>query len=261
MCLRPALDSAQRDELRTTFGLREASERDGQHSQPVAAWLDAARCAELLDDLAERMAAPTRRVAASLLTKRLGFLTTGVAFQALSAYDRRLDLTPGNVWIEDGHVQGRWRSALPLSDTRPLPAVEDHTTARALLARTLFGELLRPLWETLARVGRVSPRILWENAAVRLYSLYDRRLAELEDPAIRARCAEDFAWLLAATPAELGLETNPLAQFRRPATANTLGRPVRFRRTCCFYYQATAPAEYCSNCPLIRPREAACPAP
>ncbi|WP_454252954.1 IucA/IucC family C-terminal-domain containing protein [Pseudomonas sp. Marseille-Q7302] len=256
MCLRPTLDSAARDELRATFGLREASERDGLHSQPVAAWLDAARCAELLDDLAVRMEAPTRRVAASLLTKRLGFLTTGVAFHALSAFDRRLDLTPGNVWIEDGHAQGRWRAMLPLIDTRPLPALDDHATARALLARTLFGDLLRPLWETLARVGRVSPRILWENAAVRLYALYDRRLTELADPAIRARCAEDFAWLLAASPSELGLETNPLAQFRRPATANSAGRAVRFRRTCCFYYQATTPAEYCSNCPLIRPREA-----
>jgi len=259
MCLRPSLDSAQRDELRATFGLREASERDGQHSQPVAAWLDAARCAELLDDLAERMEAPTRRVAASLLTKRLGFLTTGVAFYALSAHDQHLDLRPGNVWIEDGHAQGRWQSRLPLSDTRPLPRLDDHASTRAALAQVLFGELLRPLWETLAQVGRVSPRILWENAAVRLYSLYDRRLAELADPAVRARCAEDFAWLLAATPAELGLETNPLAQFRRPVTVNAAGRSVRFRRTCCFYYQATAPAEYCSNCPLIRPREAACP--
>ncbi|MEH3024045.1 MAG: (2Fe-2S)-binding protein [Pseudomonas oryzihabitans] len=261
MCLRLALDGAQRDELRTTFGLREAGERDRLHSQPVAAWLDAARCAELLDDLATRMQAPTRRVAASLLTKRLGFLATGVAFHALSAHGQRLDLSPGNVWIEDGHVQGRWRSTLPLNDSRPLPPLEDHADARALLARTLFGDLLRPLWESLARVGRVSPRILWENAAVRLYSLYDRRLAALDDPAIRARCAEDFAWLLAATPAELGLETNPLAQFRRPATVNTAGRDVRFRRTCCFYYQATVPAEYCSNCPLIRPREVACPAP
>lgn len=256
MCLRPSLASDQVGILRDTFGLREASERDPCHSQPVTAWLDAAECAERLDHLAARMGAPSRRVAASLLTKRLGFLTTGVAFHALSAYGLRLDLSPGNVWIEDGHAQGRWQSALPLTDTRPLSGVEDHATIRALAARSLFGDLLRPLWETLARVGRVSPRILWENAAVRLYSLYDRRLVELADPMVRARCAEDFAWLLAATPAELGLETNPLAQFRRSATRNAAGRDTRFRRTCCFYYQATAPAEYCSNCPLVRPRKA-----
>ncbi|MFE4127156.1 (2Fe-2S)-binding protein [Kosakonia sp. YIM B13588] len=27
---------------------------------------------------------------------------------------------------------------------------------------------------------------------------------------------------------------------------------VRFRRTCCFYYKASTPVEYCHNCPLCR---------
>ena len=256
MCLRPAWAAEHLQVLRETFGLREASERDALHSQPISAWLDPAQCAELLDDLAARIGAPSRRVAASLLTKRLGFLTTGVAFYGLSAADLQLDLRPGNVWIEDGFVQERWQSSLPLADSRPLPAPGDHAQRRAQVAHTLFGELLGPLWETLARVGRVSPRILWENAAVRLYSLYDQRLPELAAPEAQARCAEDFAWLLATAPAELGLELNPLAQFRRPAVANAVGRSIRFRRTCCFYYQATTPAEYCSNCPLIRPRKA-----
>ena len=260
MCLRPAWAAEHLQVLRETFGLREASERDALHSQPISAWLDPAQCAELLDDLAARIGAPSRRVAASLLTKRLGFLTTGVAFYGLSAADLQLDLRPGNVWIEDGFVQERWQSSLPLADTRPLPAPGDHAQRRAQVAHTLFGELLGPLWETLARVGRVSPRILWENAAVRLYSLYDQRLPELAAPEAQARCADDVTWLLAAAPAELGLglglELNPLAQFRRPAVANAVGRSIRFRRTCCFYYQATTPAEYCSNCPLIRPRKA-----
>jgi len=256
MCLRPALAAEHLQVLRETFGLREANEHDALHSQPVSALLEPARCAELLDDLAARMGAPSRRVAASLLTKRLGFLTTGVAFYGLSIAGRRLDLRPGNVWIEDGFMQGRWQSSLPLADTRPLPAAEDHAQLRTQVARTLFGELLGPLWETLARVGRVSPRILWENAAVRLYSLYDQRLPELAEAEAQTRCADDFAWLLAAAPAELRLELSPLAQFRRPAVANAVGRSIRFRRTCCFYYQATRPAEYCSNCPLIRPRKA-----
>ncbi|WP_226376161.1 (2Fe-2S)-binding protein [Pectobacterium quasiaquaticum] len=30
-------------------------------------------------------------------------------------------------------------------------------------------------------------------------------------------------------------------------------RDVRFRRTCCFYYKASQPQEYCQNCPLLRP--------
>jgi ferric iron reductase protein FhuF len=255
MCLRPTLAAEQLEVLRETFGLREARERDPHFSQPVAAWLDVARCAELLDDLAMRMGAPSRRVAASLLTKRLGFLTTGVAFQALSVCGQRLDLRPANVWIEDGHVRGRWQSALPLNDARPLPELHDHAQARAAVARTLFGELVGPLWEALARVSRVSPHILWENAAVRLHSLYDHRLPERVAPTVQTRCAEDFAWLLAASPADLGLEVNPLAQFRRPAVTDDAGRSIRFRRTCCFYYQASTPSEYCTNCPLIRPRQ------
>ena len=55
-------------------------------------------------------------------------------------------------------------------------------------------------------------------------------------------------------PALFGLDYNPLSHFRRPPTLVEDGqRSIRFRRTCCFYYLATEPAEYCSTCPLLRP--------
>ncbi|WP_337022178.1 (2Fe-2S)-binding protein [Pantoea anthophila] len=43
-----------------------------------------------------------------------------------------------------------------------------------------------------------------------------------------------------------------MKRFRRPLQQNAAGQSVRFRRTCCFYYKATDPAEYCLNCPLCR---------
>src|SRR5699024_5945609 len=95
--------------------------------------------------------------------------------------------------------------------------------------------------------------MLWENTAVRIYSLYERRMATLEGGAAARRDA-DFNFLLRTDPALFGMPFNPLHYFRFCPTRLSDGAEVRFRRTCCLYFQATCPQEYCRACPLLRPR-------
>ena len=81
-------------------------------------------------------------------------------------------------------------------------------------------------------------------------------MAKLEDPQVRQRAEADFHWLMhEADPALFGLSYNPLAHFRRDPTLLPDGKSIRFRRTCCFYYQASNPVEYCAACPLLRPKK------
>ncbi len=245
--------------LSVALRLRREEERDRGRSLPAAELLDETTCIALLDQLGPVILSPSRRITASLLGKRLSFLLTGACLYAMSAYDKGLQLSLANTFIEYGHDDGVWTSSLPLHSlavSRPEPGARDDW--REAVATQLFAGLLQPLWDTFYGVTGVSRRILWENTAVRVYSLYERRLAKLDCAETGRRCVEDFHWLTAQAPGSVfGLDYNPLKHFNRPLTLVDDGaRAVRFRRTCCFYYQASDPVEYCSTCPLIRPRAA-----
>ncbi|WP_324734565.1 IucA/IucC family C-terminal-domain containing protein [Pseudomonas paeninsulae] len=238
--------------------LKPCAQRDPQRSLAAAALLDEAVCEQLLLSLTPIIGSPSIAVTASLLGKRLAFLATGACLYAMSVYDKGLLLSLDNAVIEYGHDEGLWTSSLPLQQLQPsVYEAGEREAWRAMIVETLFASLLKPLWQTLARVSGVSVRILWDNTAVRVYSLYEKRMAKLEAVELRERCAADFAWLLqTAQPHLFGLDYNPLRHFRRPLTLVDDGqRSVRFRRTCCFYYQACNPVEYCSTCPLLRPRK------
>jgi ferric iron reductase protein FhuF len=236
--------------------LKDSASRDPLRSLIARDLLQENVCEQLLDVLGPVIASPSRAITASLLGKRLSFLATGACLYAMSVYDKGLVLSLDNTVIEYGHDDGLWTSSMPLLHAKPLTYEAGEREAwRETLVQALFAGLLKPLWQTFNRVTGVSRRILWENTAVRVYSLYEKRLAKIEDPSARERCEADFQWLLTqAEPALFGLDYNPLSHFRRPPTWVDDGqRSIRFRRTCCFYYLATEPAEYCSTCPLLRP--------
>ncbi|OUM08479.1 siderophore-iron reductase, Fe-S cluster protein [Pseudomonas syringae] len=243
--------------LSTALRLKQADTCDPR-SLPARALLDDQVCEQLLTTLGPIIGSPTLAITASLLAKRFSFLSTGACLYALSVYDKGLILSLDNSVIEYAHDDGLWTSSMPLVDVTPAGHEPDAREAwREMIAGTLFRDLLQPLWETFNRVTGISRRILWENTAVRVYSLYDKRMDKVEDPTIRQRCEDDFDWLLnQADPALFGLSYNPLKHFRRPPTLlESEGKSIRFRRTCCFYYDASQPVEYCSTCPLLRPRK------
>jgi ferric iron reductase protein FhuF len=236
--------------------LKSATQRDAR-SLTARALLDEEVCARMLHALGPVISSPTLAITASLLAKRFAFLSTGACLYAMSVYDKGLLLSLDNSVVEFGHDDGLWTSSMPLHDASPViytPGARD--AWRESIVSALFADLLKPLWQTFNRVSGISRRILWENTAVRVYSLYEKRMAKVDDPLIRRRHEADFNWLLNhAEPALFGLDYNPLAHFRRPATLlESAGKSIRFRRTCCFYYAASHPVEYCTACPLLRPK-------
>ncbi|MGY2197499.1 IucA/IucC family C-terminal-domain containing protein [Pseudomonas gingeri] len=242
--------------------LRSAQQRDPR-SLAARALLDPETCERLLQALGPLIGSPTLAITASLLAKRFSFLSTGACLYAMSVYDKGLLLSPDNCQVEYAHDDGLWTSSMSLNEISPLTCAPGEREAwRESIVASLFAGLLQPLWQTFYQVSGISRRILWENTAVRVYSLYEKRMAKVEDPLVRQRHEADFHWLLnEAEPTLFGLDYNPLRHFRRPPTLlapagkDTEGKSIRFRRTCCFYYEASNPVEYCSTCPLLRPKK------
>jgi len=257
MSLREAFSPQEWVVLVGPLRLRVLPEHDAARAVSPRVLLQEQPCRALLSELGPVIGSPTPAITASLLVKRFAFLATGACLYAMSVCDKGLRLSLDNCLLEYGHDDGLWTSCMPVADQTPCVYPRGERAAwRAAVVQALFAGLLAPLLESLHQASGVSRRILWDNTAARVYSLYEKRMANHSDPRVRARVESDFEWLLTqAPPALFGLRYNPLQHFRRAPTALADGRCIRFRRTCCFYYQASNPVEYCAACPLLRPKK------
>ena len=253
-CIESSFSQQEWAVLSGNFRLRLFEERDHRGISAVDL-LDEDKCLDLLNQLTPVINSPNRAVTASLLAKRIAFLTTGACLYSMSVYDKGLQLSPENSWIEYGHDGDLWTSCMPLNCTKPSTYTQGQREVwREVLVRTLFANLLAPLWQVLHKVGGISLRILWENTAVRVYSLYERKMDNIDSETACQQAQADFDWLLNhASPELFACSDNPLQRFRQPVCQTSSGS-VRFRRTCCLYYKTTQPKEYCSTCSLLKPR-------
>nr|WP_113867347.1 IucA/IucC family C-terminal-domain containing protein [Brenneria salicis]NMN91961.1 ferric iron reductase protein FhuF [Brenneria salicis ATCC 15712 = DSM 30166]RBP61264.1 ferric iron reductase protein FhuF [Brenneria salicis ATCC 15712 = DSM 30166]RLM30272.1 hypothetical protein BHG07_11395 [Brenneria salicis ATCC 15712 = DSM 30166] len=262
-------DDQQWAMLSGTLQLTAAAQRDKREACDSAALLDPDYCRWLLDRLTPKLLSPSRKITASLLSKRIAFLTTASSLYAMSVYNKGLNMSLENCVLEYGH-QKQWTSTMPLYDLSvSQPTAGQREAWRQRQFETLFGRHLAPLLQVLSRISGAPLRILWENTAVRIFSLYERRM-QWDDPAavclpgltVAQRIQQDFTALINASGEIFGTDDNPLKPFYRPKTRVPVASPppdgmcfreVRFRRTCCFYYKASQPPAYCSTCPLSRP--------
>jgi ferric iron reductase protein FhuF len=237
--------------LQAAFRLRSLTQAD-ERSVAGEAMQDEQTCREVLTRVMPLVGAPDLAIAASLLSKRIAFLASGCVLYAMSVFDSGLLISLSRCRLEYAHDDGLWTSSLPLDVVEKDYAPGARDEWREAVVSMLFRGFFSPLWQSLSQVSGVPEHILWENTAVRIYSLYQGRMEGLNEQQEQQK-QSDYNWLLKeADPALFGLPWNPLKRFRRPLQKSITGTMVRFRRTCCFYYKAAQPEEYCQNCPLLR---------
>ncbi|MFC4238031.1 IucA/IucC family C-terminal-domain containing protein [Thalassospira xianhensis] len=246
-----ALDDRWTEELRALCGLKSASTGLPGLSVPGPEILDKDICRDILNEAGRLLGSRSRKITASLLSKRIAFLTTAATLYPMSLYNRGLDLSLENCVIDYSHDSKRWQSSMYLYNldaSPPPPGARE--TWREDVCRRLFSTNLARLWQALHEASGVTLSILWENTAVRVYSLYERRLMSIGDMDTARQIREDFTYLTTEAAGSLfGCKDNPLQRFYFDKTA--VGeREIRYRRTCCYYY-LTPPQEYCSTCPLL----------
>lgn len=219
--------------------------------------LDPLHCENLLHVLTPIIHSPSLKVTASLLSKRIAFLTTASCLYAMTVFDKGLNFSAENCYLDYDFNNRLWQSKMPLSDLTYTSAPPCHRDEwRRNIVRQLFAENLTKLWQAFINISAVNPKILWENTAVRVYLLYEKRMQNIQCPHLKQRIANDFNFLLDAQNFDLfDMDYNPLTRFNHTKIhIDNLDTDIRFRKSCCFYYQASDPTEYCSTCPLIHPR-------
>ncbi|MCG5251628.1 IucA/IucC family C-terminal-domain containing protein [Brevibacillus agri] len=227
---------------------------------PVTELLDEKTCADCLARMSGYLHAPSLKVTASLFAKRYAFLTVAPILYAMTVYNKAITLDigqcqlvlakePGEPWLSRLHVRA--------SDVRAF-AAGDRSEWREQIIRSLFAGHIAPLWHTISRVANIPRMVLWENTAVRLFSLYEKRIKAEAGSELRERVQADFACLLKHAPAPwFGEAQNPFAQFcefgdSEPGAATA--RPGRIRKTCCYHYKVSSREGFCSACPRAKSR-------
>jgi ferric iron reductase protein FhuF len=250
-------DPEEMADLSSQFGLIFDPPLTAVNSVRGSDLLESGACAAYLDRLTETMQAPSRMIAASLFSKRYVSLTAVPVLYAMSAFNKGLEFPLEHTALEQPAApSGGWSPRLRVSEWRVTePAADRRGAWRSEIIGSLFAGSLAPLWRVLSGVATIPMSVLWENTAVRLFSLYEKRIGQGGGSRTRERVKEDFAYVIAVAPGSIfGEKENPLTPFYGPLCAQAAsGQPVRIRKTCCFYYRVSADGSYCSNCPKAKP--------
>lgn len=220
--------------------------------------LDDDQCRAVLERIMPELGAVNLKITASLVIKRIAFLTLAPALFAMSRYDVGLNMSIENCIFEYSLKNRLWQSKMPLKtfELNMYQREEDRNAWREEILKNVFAHHLSLLVEQFYRITRVSKRILWENVAIRVFSIYERRVLSDIPEGVRTQAQQDFSWLIDKdTHSIFATERNPIAEFYTAKIPSpTATENIRVRRTCCFYFKATEPSEHCSICPRLHQR-------
>ncbi|WP_409251898.1 IucA/IucC family C-terminal-domain containing protein [Bacillus sp. SCS-153A] len=205
-----------------------------------------------LHDYSGRIGSADKKVLSSLLFKRYAFLAV-ISLFSFSAFNKKLNVSPENVFLADGEKNGLWLPGFYFEDQAAQPVVEEREKVRKEVAVEVFRNHLFPLMKTVKKVSGLSTMIAWENVAVYMFWIYEGLIEEKELQHVRARMEGDFKWLLDEGNAELfgSSRRNPLARYySKKQYVAEQDSELRVRKTCCFSYQLTdGEGSRCKTCP------------
>jgi ferric iron reductase protein FhuF len=253
--IQSSLEPKEMDYIIQHFQLTTKESLDQRCSIESIDLLDEEKCVVYLDWLSSILQSPSRMITASQFSKRYAFLTIAPSLYAMTMYNKGLNFSIGNCHIDSAYQNGSWLSNIRLPNAHVTqPTNEKRNEWRDQVIKNIFAGNLAKIWRSLSKAANIPMPILWENTAVRVYSLYEKRIEEGASIQEKSRIQEDFGYLINEAPAILFGETNnPLARFYGPkCTISSSDQPVRIRKTCCFYYKVSSNGNYCSTCPKVK---------
>lgn len=247
------LEQKEMDVLAKKFRLTTGISQNKQGSFTSAELLEEEKCKSFLDWLTNIIGSPSRMITASQFSKRYAFLVVASSLYAMSKYNKGLDFSIQNSNIEAEANKEKWISSIRLTNLEASSSTGQNREAwRDQVLKNIFDGHLTKVWHSISNVSQVPMAILWENTAVRVFSLYEKKIGEGETKEENSRIQKDFKYLIYDASATLfGEKENPLTKFYTPMTTSTsTNEPVRIRKTCCYYYEVSC-GEFCAACPKV----------
>lgn len=231
------------EQLRLTIG-----STDGD---TVQQFLNEEHLKALLERLVSEGYFPSVIVAGSQFMKRYGFMTIAPILYAFTMWDKPILASTEELRVKIDTEAEPWMMKLAVGEglrEKPL----DRADVRAELADKLINENLAPFVETMVKATKLSAAILWENAAIYLFWIYETLIPSEGNEDQVSRAQEDFHYLLRefnCTSFTCG--ANPFMPYYSEKVEKEEGA-IRFRRTCCLYDQVSEGGACCKTCPKAR---------
>lgn len=172
----------------------------------------------------------------------------------LSVTDAAVDLSLDNLTLHLADRGGYAQVFFRLKDARPKPWGEgNHDADRRQLLEFFYGGQLRPLFEAVSKAAGLPLGQLWGQMPQGITYYVNQIGQQVEDPMLKQRVQEDFAFLESTLEAEVfGLKLNPFQYKKRevPDPQNP-GSTMLLKPTCCLAYRTDTGYGYCSSCPKL----------
>jgi ferric iron reductase protein FhuF len=250
--LRTTFDSLMPEEkqyLVENFRLCEQASA-GEEVIPLLMMLDHAFLSGYLNKVKEHFGTDKLAVAASQYVKRLGYLMAVPALFTMTVYGKKINAGLGNISLVSKCANGKWMPHLLVRDLSiTKPGIEGREEWREALLKELFVNISEVL-HGISIVSSVPKSILWENVAIYVFWLYEKRLAEEIPFGSKNDVSGDYDYMIHQAPGSLfGEAENPLRRFFGSKGAPSSTDHIRTRKTCCLYYELDPDGGYCSTCP------------
>lgn len=247
-----SFNSEQLDYLINHLRLTTQQSQDLKLSIPAIDLLDETKCFAYLDRLEEIFPSSSNILKASMFAKRYSYLMIASSLYAMTMFNKALDYSVENCQLESIYQDQTWLPNVRLTEWHVTkPGESDRCEWRDEVVKTIFAGNIVKVWRTLSKTANIPIAILWENTAIYVYWLYEKRIGEEATEQQKNRIHEDFHYLLNKAPAALfGTTINPLKRFNSPKSKVPISeQSVRIRKTCCLYYQISPDQTCCSTCP------------
>ncbi|MBN8208753.1 hypothetical protein JI666_08340 [Bacillus sp. NTK071] len=213
--------------------------------------LDEEKLTAILERLVGDGHFPNPIVAGSQFMKRYGLMTLVSSLYAFTMWNKPIVAAPEQLAYQLDTDAESWSMNLVIRDEWRRNG-KDRIDARAVLANELINENLAPIIETMVKATKLSATILWENAAIYLFWLYETLIPGEGDSEQKRRGEEDFHYFLRefnCTSFTCG--ANPFLPYYSEKTEREEGS-LRIRKTCCLKDQISAESPCCKTCPKAR---------
>jgi len=227
-------------EINSLFAVQTTKDDEPASWRPATALCraDSPDVARLVAAVGDRLGAPERRVAASMVVLGYSARLVAPSVALLVRAGVLLGVRPTEVWWRYSPGEG-FRLCLPAPSGSSRPDAEAWETRAGRWRGEVIDGHLRPIIASVRAVAPVAAGLLWGNVASSLAGAL--RMLSLTGAAPLAACDAVGQALLAQEPLRGAGELTALD-----------GQLFFVRRSCCLYYRLPG-GGWCGDCPLPRP--------